>query len=141
MRRKLAGVMVGALVIGGILSSCTSARSSLGTGDSSCFLDLPTASAAVHNQGHFVGIHLFSLSQLRSTAPKLVADLTAADATAPRLCVAAYTGQFSAAQVSKPLGRASGALAVAVVNAASKHLLATVIIKKAPLHFGHPHLG
>ena len=141
VRHKLVSAVVGLLFLGSVLSACTSARSSLGTGDSSCFLDLPTAAQAVHNHGQFVGIHLFSLSHLRSTAPHLVAKLKAADISPPHLCVAAYKGEFSSNQVEKPLGHVSGHLAIVVVDAATTHLLATVIIKQVPLHFGHPHLG
>ncbi len=75
-------------------------------------------------------------------APRLVDDLTDRFKTnATRVCVAAYEGNFTSADVSKPLGRASGKLAVVVVNAANQQLLGTDIIKRAPLRFGHPHVG
>jgi hypothetical protein len=129
-------------MLAGVLSSCTSARSSLGTSDSSCFLDLPTASQAVGGHGHFVGIHLFSVSQLGKLAPNLmdhITDIQAAKAT--HVCVAAYEGQFTSANVMKPLGKSSGRLAVVVVDASNQKLIGTDIITRAPLHFGHSHVG
>lgn len=141
VRQKVVCVMFGAMLLAGGLSGCTSARSSLGTTDSSCFLDLPAAAQGVVHHGRFTGIHLFSVTQLRKLAPRLVDELEVAHATAPHMCVAAYEGTFSAAGVDKPLGRSSGLLAIAVVNASNRKLLATVLIKRAPLHFGHPHLG
>jgi hypothetical protein len=124
------------------MSGCTSARSTLGTTDSSCYKSLPTALQAVRGHGHFVGIHLYTLSKFAKIAPRLVDDLGGQHITkATRVCVAAYEGTYTSSDVSKPLGRASGKLAVVVVNAANQHLLGTAIIKRPPLHFGHPHVG
>jgi len=142
VRQKAVCGILGALLFAGFLSGCTSARSSLGTTDSSCFQALPTASQAVRHHGHFVGIHLFTLATLAKVAPRLVDDLLDKQTTkATRVCVAAYEGNFTSAEVVKPLGRSSGKLAVAVVNASNEQLLGTDIIKRPPLHFGHPHLG
>jgi hypothetical protein len=142
VRLKIVSGMLGALLLAGVMSGCTSARSSLGTTDSACYESLPTAAQAVMGHGHFVGIHLFTKTQLTKMAPRLVDDL--ADkfkTTATRVCVAAYEGTFTSADVAKPLGHASGKLAVVVVNAANHQLLGTDIIKRAPLRFGHPHVG
>lgn len=139
-RRVVRGA-IGAVVLAGGLSGCASARSSLGTSDSSCYLDLPTAAQAVAGHGRFIGIHLFSRSQFEKAAPRLTKLLSDANSTAAHVCVAAYEGNFSASGVMKPLGRSSGKLAVVVVDAANQRLLGTVIISRAPLHFGHPHVG
>jgi hypothetical protein len=142
MRRKLVSMVLGGLVLAAVLSSCTGPRSSLGTGDSSCFLDIPTAATAVHTQGRFIGIHRYSLSALKKSAPHLVRDLDATHSTAAQMCVAAYEGHYTSAKVEKPIGRRkAGTVAVVAVDAANNHLLGTLIIKKAPLHFGHPHVG
>jgi hypothetical protein len=141
VRTRVVSGVVGVCLLAGLFSGCTSARSSLGTGDSSCYLDLPTAAAAVGNHGRFVGIHLFSLTQLRKKAPHLVADLTDKKSTASHMCVAAYEGTYLSSEVQKPLTRTDGRLAVAVVDANSNKLLGTLIIKRPPLHFGHPHVG
>jgi hypothetical protein len=142
VRRKIVCGAVGALLLAGGLSGCANTRSSLGTNDSSCFLDLPAAGAAVGNHGRFVGIHLFSLTELKKEAPKLVADLDGAHASASHMCLAAYEGTLTSSELHKQLNkRTSGKFAVAVVDASSRTLLGTLLIKEPPLHFGHPHVG
>ncbi len=141
VRRSTVGGLVGAILLAGCLTGCTEARSNLGTSDSSCYLALPAAADAVHEAGHFAGIRLFTRGQLHSLAPRLTALLQARDDTAAHMCVAAFTGSFSSSSVSKPLGRSHGTLAVVVVNASSRGVLATVIFKKTPLNFTHSHLG
>jgi hypothetical protein len=141
MRRRALRSLVGVLAMAG-LSGCAAVRTNLGTTDSSCFLSLPTAAHAVSDHGRFVGIHLFMLSEFSKLAPKLVDDLADAHVTgATHVCVAAYEGNFTASQVAKPLGRSSGRLAVVVVDASNQKLLATIILTRPPLHFGHPHVG
>jgi hypothetical protein len=137
--RRLAGGVVGLALLATVLAGCTSARSSLGTSDSSCFSTLPTASHAVGGHGHFLGVRLFTLTQLHTMAPHLYADLQAAHASAAHLCVSAYKGSFTSSDVSKPIGSASGALATVVVNAADRKLLATVVFTRLPVRFGHSH--
>jgi hypothetical protein len=135
-------LLVGVLALAAVLSGCTSARSSLGTGDSSCFVDIPTAAAAVHSHGTFIGIHRYSLTALKKSAPHLDQDLTTAHSTAAEMCLAAYKGSYSSAGVEKPIGKANaGTLAVVAIDAANRHLLGTLVIEHAPLRFGHPHVG
>ncbi|HEY1832643.1 MAG TPA: hypothetical protein VGG38_20570 [Acidimicrobiales bacterium] len=142
MWRKGLSVAAASLALAAALSGCTSPRSSLGTGDSACFLDLPAAAGAVHTHGRFIGIHRYSLAALKKTAPRLVRDLEAAHDTATQMCLAAYQGHYTSSGVEKPIGRrSSGTLAVVAVDASNKKVLGTLIIKKAPLHFGHPHVG
>jgi hypothetical protein len=139
--RRLASAVVGGVLLAAGLTGCTSTRNSLGTSDNSCYLALPTASAAVHAHGRLLGVHLFTLSSLRTTAPHLYTDLSAGHVPPQKVCVVAYSGTFTRASVAKPLGRSSGKLAVVVSETPSNKLLGTVIFLKAPLHFGHPHLG
>jgi hypothetical protein len=142
MRRRAVRSIMGALAMAGALSGCAAVRTNLGTTDSSCFLALPTAAHAVGDHGRFVGIHLFVLAQFSKLAPNLVDTLADAHVTgATHVCVAAYEGTFTASEVVKPLGRSSGRLAVVVVDASNQKLLATVIVRRPPLHFGHPHVG
>jgi hypothetical protein len=139
--RRICSVLVGLAAVAGLASGCTSIRNSLGTSDSSCYLSLPTASAAVHSHGRLIGVHRMSLSTLKSKAPHLYADLSGGGAASAPVCVVAYTGSFDRDDVSKPLGSSSGKLAVVVTRASSNSLVGTVIFKKSPLHFGHPHIG
>jgi hypothetical protein len=124
-----------------LLAGCTSARNSLGTSDSSCYLALPSASHAVGPHSKFIGVHQFTLSSLHQKAPKLFHSLPAVKPTSQRVCLIEFVGSFTAASVRKPLGRSSGQLAVVVSEAPSNRLLGTVIFHHAPLNFAHPHVG
>jgi len=53
------------------------------------------------------------------------------------VCLAAYTGHFTASSVQKPHGRSSGKLAVAVVTSPGNKLLGTVILNRVPVRFQH----
>jgi hypothetical protein len=141
LARRVGRLAVGALLAATVLAGCTSVRSSLGTSDSSCFLALPTATKAVHSHGHLIGVHLFSSTSLRHKAPHLYAALKADHDVPKEVCVVAFNGTFSSSGVTKPIGHASGHLAVVVTRTPSNALLGTVIFGHAPLHFGHPHIG
>jgi hypothetical protein len=82
-----------------------------------------------------------SVSTLKAKAPHLYADLSAGVAKPGAVCVVAYTGTFDRDDVSKPFGHGSGKFAVVVTRSSSNSLVGTMIFKKAPLHFGHPHIG
>jgi len=141
VRRRL-GVMLAVLVgTAGLLAGCTAARSGVGSADSSCFLALPAASQAVEGHGHFLGVHRFSVSGLRKSAPRMAKLLAAHDPTVQDICVSAYTGSFTSAHVSKPLGRAAGKLAVVITETGSNRVLGTVIFRHLPLRFSKSHIG
>ena len=57
------------------------------------------------------------------------------------ICAVGYTGSFTAANVSKPLGKAAGKLAVVVTETGSNKLLGTVIFTRLPLRFSKSHIG
>jgi hypothetical protein len=141
MIRRLMMVVTASLLIVLLLAGCTSLRSSLGTSDSSCYLALPTTSSAVHGHGRLIGIHLFTESSLRKKAPHLYSDLSTTEVAQQHVCVAAYEGVFTSGGVLKPRGKPSGRLAVVVTETPSNKLLGTIIFLRAPLHFGHPHVG
>jgi hypothetical protein len=123
------------------LAGCTTARSNLGTSDSSCYLALPTATKAIGSHGHLLGVQRDSLATLRKQAPHLLQDLATTAPASETVCLIAFTGKFTAGSVSDPRGRSSGQLAVVVSTTPGNHLLGTVIFTKAPLHFGHSHAG
>ncbi len=136
--RTRAATLAAALVLAAsLLASCSSARSDLGTTDESCYLALPTAAKAVGGHGHLEGVRKFSFGSLHGMSPRLYGALAHDVTKKQAVCLAAYTGHFSAAKVSKPLGRPSGALAVAVVTTPGNRLLGTVILTKLSVRFQH----
>jgi hypothetical protein len=58
-----------------------------------------------------------------------------------RVCLVAFSGNFTADSVSDPAGRDSGHLAVVVLRYPSGSLVATVLFRRLPTRFGHSHLG
>ena len=83
-----------------VLAGCTTARSSLGTSDSSCYLALPTATKAVESHGRLLGVQKFSLSALRKNAPHLLQDLATTAPGSETVCIVAFTGKFTSGSVS-----------------------------------------
>jgi hypothetical protein len=122
-----------------LFASCSTARSDFGTTDASCYLALPTAAKAVGDHGHLEGVRKYSLSSLRSVAPKLYNRLSDDLSKKQSLCIAGYSGHFTSSEVSKPLGDPSGTLAVAVITAPGNKLLGTLILTKLPVRFEHSH--
>jgi hypothetical protein len=141
MRGKRAGAVAGCLLALGLLGGCTSARSELGTSDSACFLALPTATRAVGAHGRLLGVRLLSSTSLGHLAPSLAADLPPGELTRGRICVLAFAGSFTATTVAQPVGLPSGPVAVVVTSSPSNRLIGTAIVRRAPLHFGHSHIG
>lgn len=137
-RRRVAGFVV-CLLAAGLLAGCTTARSNLGTSDSSCYSALPTATKAVHSHGRLIGVHRFTVSGLRRQAPHLAHDVATKEPGTQSICVVAFQGHFTAGSVSNARGRASGRLAVVVSTTPGNHLLRTVIFTRPPLRFGHSH--
>lgn len=93
---KRGALVAGCVLLVTLLGGCTSARSSLGTSDSSCYLALPTASQAVHHKGELLGLHLFTVASLRKKAPRLVDDLQSSERASQRVCVVAFRGDLKA---------------------------------------------
>jgi hypothetical protein len=91
--------------------------------------------------GRMIGLHRYTLGQLRQRAPHLFKELASNKAASQQVCVVAFAGTFEAGSVSHPLGRSSGRVAVVVATSPYNHLLGTVIFKRAPLLFGHTHIG
>lgn len=141
--RRVGGVLASCALLVCLSAGCTTARSSLGTSDSSCYLALPTANRAVRPAGRLVGVHLLTTAGLRREAPTLVERLSL-PATLPggqRICIFEFAGSFTAASVAKPHGDVSGHLAVVIVEAPTNELLGTVILHRPPLRFTHTHVG
>jgi len=128
-------------VAGLCLVGCTSARSSLGTSDSGCFAVLPTAIRAVGSPATLLGVRSLTLSALHQQDPALSAAIGSDRPGGQKVCVVAFHGAFRAASVTRPSGLDSGPVAVAVVQTSPERLLGTYIVDRAPLKFGHSHIG
>ena len=142
-RRRVTAPVAALALVAVLLAACSSARSDLGSpaasSSSSCYLALPTAAKAVGGHGHLEGVRKYTLSNLRTVAPRLYGQLSQDMAGKQSICVAGYSGHFTAPEVSKPLGRPAGTLAVAVVTTPANKLLGTLILTKLPLRFQHTH--
>ena len=125
----------------GLLAGCTSARNDLGTSDSSCYIALPAAARAVGSHGRLIGVHLSTLAALHRQTPGLFDALPNEPPTSQRICTVSFMGSFTSTTVSKPVGRASGTVAVVVSTFPSNALLGTVITDRPPPHVGHSHFG
>jgi hypothetical protein len=118
-------------------AGCSSARAGLGTSDESCYLAIPTATKAVGGHGHLTGIRKYTVAELKSVAPRLYDALADQASRTQVLCLAGYTGSFTKAMVEKPIGHASGKLAVVVVTSPGNKVLGTLILEKLPVRFHH----
>lgn len=137
--RRALGALVLVLCLGAATAACSGGRESLGTSDAPCYVALPTASQAVGSHGHLVGVRLFKVGSV--TYRLLDRALDAAGVNSGRVCLVAFSGDFSARSVEHPAGRSSGKLAVVVLHYPSGTLIATVLFLHPPTRFGHSHLG
>ncbi len=140
--RRLASrlaVLFALVLAGSVLAACSSARSDVGTTDESCYQAIPVAAQAVGGHGHLAGVRRYTLGNLHGLAPRLADRLADELPKGQGVCLVAYSGHFEASQVTKPLGRTSGPLAVAVVTSPDKKLLGTLILERIPVRFGHTH--
>jgi len=127
-------------LLAGTLSGCSSVRNSLGTSNAPCYIALPAASAAIRGHGRLLGVRLEKVdsfpvgSHLREVASKEEPNIQ-------RVCLVAFQGSYNFSDVSKPAGRIVGMVAVVVVGYPDGHLLATLILRRVPLRFGHSRIG
>jgi hypothetical protein len=101
---------------------------------------LPAATKAVGPHSRLLGVHLFTLDNLRKQTPKLYAQIAPPRGTASRICVLAFSGHFTTQSVSKPHGRSAGPVAIVVLSNPSNQLLRTVILRQVPFGFAHSHI-
>ncbi len=135
--RRLGAGLAGLVVAASLLTACSAARTGQGTSDESCYLALPTAAKAVGGHGHLAGVRKFTLASLHGVAPRLYRFLVDNLPKHQDVCIAAYSGHFTSAMLSKPLGRSTGTLAVAVVTTPGNELLGTLLLRKIPVRFQH----
>jgi hypothetical protein len=135
-----ARLALAAVALAGLgLTGCATVHESLGTSDAPCYVALPTASQAVHGRVHLDGVRLLPVSAVRGTQLEL--SLGRAGVDTGRVCLIAFSGQFTAASVSHPSGKPAGTVAVVVLTYPGGRLIATVLFRHLPVRFGHAHLG
>ena len=137
--RRLWVFAAGLALCGSLFVGCSAARTDVGTTDESCYLALPTATKAVGHHGHLSGIRKFSMTNLHGFAPRLYDHVSGRVPKHQAVCVAAFTGRFTADAVSKPFGRQQGVIAVPVVTSPGNELLGTLILSRIPVRFNHTH--
>ena len=133
------GVATLAFAVSSVVAGCSAVHESLGTSDAPCYIALPTATAAVRQSGHLAGVRLMKVSSL--PYPRIETALRHAGVDSGRVCLVAFTGTFSSTSVSHPSGRQSGHLAMVLLRYPSGKLVATVVLRRLPVHFGHSHVG
>jgi len=131
-----AALAVSALGLGG----CAAAREELGTAASGCFVDLALASHAVHDHGRLLGVRLVSVTSLSAHAPLLFNAAEVEGRRLAQVCLVAFGGHFVARGVERPIGAPSGVLAVVELGYPRRRLLATLLVTRPPLPFGHYHI-
>ena len=140
LRARTIGAWAAGLALAAtVCAGCSSARIGLGTSDETCYLQLPTAAKAVGGHGHLSGVRKYNLSSLKPIAPRLYDYLADQVPKNQAVCLAEYTGHFTAGEVTKPLGRKTGTLAVAVVTSPHNDVLGTLILDHLPVRFQHTH--
>ena len=140
-RRVRAVLACGVLALGALgLGGCAAARNELGTSSSGCYVDLALATHAVHHEGRLAGVRLVSVTSLRAHAPALFRAAEVRGKRLSQVCLVAFNGRFSASAVERPIGGTRGRLAVVELEYPHRRLLATLLVKRPPVPFGHYHL-
>ncbi len=137
---RTAGVLIAGTLAAGALGACNSVRTSLGPTSSNCYLILPTAVQAIHNQGHLSGMRLIDSSALTPSAPDL-AHAAGTSSAGTQVCLVAFGGHFSQGDVERPVGRTEGKVAVVETTYPGGRVLATWLGPRPPVRVGHTHLG
>jgi len=129
------------------LGACGAGRNVLGTNTGPCFLALPVAKQAVEGRGSLAGVRRVDFTKLTTPGDRAMRELLDLLPVPPPhdICLVAYTGSFTAAQVWQPVGPlppgTAGRYAIAVVTATKPALLGTFIVRRLPMTFVRAHVG
>ena len=122
-------VVAGALALGG----CGGRGAALGTTSSACFHALPPAVSSVHHRGRLIGVRLVDTGKLRNPAAR------AALAPRQKLCLVAFSGGFTPADVERPVDQRTGPYVMVAVRPDGSEVLGSLIVLRLPLAFRHSH--
>lgn len=142
-KSRIRSMVAAAVLAGGALvfAGCAAVRNELGTTNSDCYIAIPAAAAAVHHHGHLRGVRLVTVASLRRHGgPLYQAAVTAPKPKVSQVCLVAFSGNFAASQVSHPVGKPAGHLAIVELSYPGRRFLATLVITHPPLTFGHPRI-
>lgn len=114
------------------LAGCSARGATLGTTQSPCFRALPAAEDAVAAAKTFLGVRRTTTGG-SPAVPRAVRQ----EGPSRTVCLVAYRGVFTSAEVSKPRGANVGSYAVVVVSADGKTVLATILSDRLPQRFRH----
>jgi hypothetical protein len=127
MRRLGAACVISAAVF----AACAAPRQTLGTRSSSCFRSLPTARAAVHDEGRLVGVRRHSRATVQRAFP------TAQLPPDRDFCVVGYSDDFRNDKVDHAAGAPTGKYAVVIVTMRGTKALHTFLVEQIPLRLRH----
>ncbi|MBV8560647.1 MAG: hypothetical protein JO050_07730 [Acidimicrobiia bacterium] len=124
---------VGVLAVASLTAgaACAAPRQTLGTRSSACFRSLPTANAAVHQEGRLVGVRRISRAHLLRVLPQ------AALPPGKEFCAVAFSDDFHQGQVDKAAGAPQGKDAIVVVDLRGTSVIQTFLVDRMPFHLQH----
>jgi hypothetical protein len=119
------------MALAAVVAACAAPRNTLGTRSSPCFRALPTARAAVHRPGRFVGVRRVSRAVVLKAFPQ-------ADPPVGReFCVVGFSGSYRAADVDHPAGAPTARYAVVIVTMRGTTAVRTVLVERLPIRLRH----
>jgi hypothetical protein len=113
------------------VSACAAPRQTLGTRNSPCFRSLPTARAAVRDNGRLVGVRRVSRNSV------LHAFSSAQLPPGRDFCVVGFSDDYRTEKVDHPAGSPIGKYAVVVVNMRGTSAIQTFLVDKIPFRLRH----
>jgi hypothetical protein len=124
-------VAAACIVVGCAVAGCAAPRQTLGTRSNACFRSLPTAKAAVHEQGRLLGVR-------RITRAHLLQDLPQATLPAGKeFCVVGFSDDFHRDKVDNAAGAAAAKDAVVIVTLRGTAVVQTWLVDRLPFHMRH----
>ncbi len=133
MSRRPALLLAAALVGSALALAACTGHNELGTSDSACYIALPTAAGATGHRDHLVGTRMTTAGALRRTSPTFAARADLPADPGARVCLVAFSAPGR--------GGPRRGLTVAVVTYPGDRVRSVVTVHRAPLGFGHFHLG
>jgi hypothetical protein len=126
-------MFVASVVAGAVLAAtaCAAPRQTLGTRNNACFRSLPTANAAVRDNGRLVGVRRVSRVTLLKSFP------TAQVPAAREFCVVAFSDDYRNDKVDHPAGEPIGKYALVIVDMRGTTAHQTFLVDRLPFHLRH----